>query len=138
MTGVARSEGGNYKFMRTLRRGVQKYKTTLHEDNIKPRPIIRKLMKLTELICCRMILVWVLVNTVMSTSFQKELRMSLRTERLLPFQERFWFVVHYVTLPETCCHLSVFRLPLRRGVFALLRCYSVWIDTWLPTFRDTT
>jgi len=30
-------------------------------------------MKLIELISCRMRLVWALVNTVMNTSFQKEL-----------------------------------------------------------------
>ena len=78
-------------------------------------------------------LVWAFLNMVMSTSFQKELEMSLRTERLLPFQERFSSVIRYVTLPETCYHLRGFRLTPRREVFALLRCFSVLIGSCLRT-----
>jgi hypothetical protein len=71
----------------------------------------------------------------MNTYFQKEVGLSLQTERLLPCQVGFWSVVHYVTLTETCFHLRDFRLPPGvNEVFAVLGCYSALIGSWLPNF----
>lgn len=80
-------------------------------------------------------LVLALVNTVMSTSFQKELRISLRTERPLPFQERFWVRGTLLNTSRNILPLTQVQPPV---AMSGLRSSAMLIGSWLPTFRDTT